>query len=116
MRVKKAGGKVFGAVLSAAEKKAMDMEINRQLVEADRRYVNDIDAMVLYTLHIHLGFGAKRLRKFYEAFSAEHDRLIQYYQMPDDYTWLCKEKLKHVGVDVEAWNEERGESNEAESH
>lgn len=38
MRVKKAGGKVFGAVLSAAEKKAMDIEINRQIVEADRRY------------------------------------------------------------------------------
>ena len=38
MRIKKAGGKIFGAVLSAAEKKAMDMEINRQIVEADRRY------------------------------------------------------------------------------
>lgn len=34
MRIKKAGGKVFGAVLTAAEKKAMDMEINRQIVEA----------------------------------------------------------------------------------
>ena len=91
MRIKKAGGKIFGAVLSAAEKKAMDMEINRQIVEADRRYADDIDAMVLYTLHVHLGFGKKRLRKFYDAFSAEHDRLIWYYQMPDDYTWLCKE-------------------------
>ena len=95
MRIKKAGGKVFGAVLTAAEKKAMDMEINRQIVEADRHYADDIDAMVLYTLHVHLGFGKKRLRKFYDAFSAEHDRLIQYCQMPDDYTWLCKEMLKH---------------------
>lgn len=85
MRIKKAGGKIFGAVLSAAEKKAMDMEINRQIVEADRRY-------------------------------AEHDRLIQYYQMPDDYTWLCKEMLKRIGVDVEAWNHERREPNEAEKH
>lgn len=40
MRIKKAGGKIFGAVLSAAEKKAMDMEINRQIVEADRRYAD----------------------------------------------------------------------------
>lgn len=85
MRIKKAGGKIFGAVLSAAEKKAMDMEINRQIVEADRRY-------------------------------AEHDRFIQYYQMPDDYTWLCKEMLKRIGVDVEAWNHERREPNEAEKH
>ena len=107
MLVKKSGGKVFGAVLTAAEKKAMDMEINRQIVEADRRYTDDIDAMVLYTLRVHLGFGVKRLRRFYEAFSTEHDRLIQHYEMPDDYVWLCKEKLKEIGVDVEAWNRER---------
>lgn len=107
MLVKKSGGKVFGAVLTAAEKKAMDMEINRQIVEADRQYTDDIDAMVLYTLRVHLGFGIKRLRRFYEAFSAEHDRLIQHYEMPDDYVWLCKEKLKEIGVDVEAWNRER---------
>ena len=116
MRVKKAGGKVFGAVLSAAERKAMDMEINRQIVEADRRYTDDIDAMVLYTLRVHLGFGEKRLRKFYDAFSAEHDRLIRHYQMPDDYPWLCKERLKRIGVDVEAWNRERREPDEAEKH
>lgn len=61
-------------------------------------------------------FAKKRLRKFYDAFSAEHDRLIQYYQMPDDYTWLCKEMLKRIGVDVEAWNRERREPNEAEKH
>ena len=86
----------------------MDMEINRQIIEADRRYTDDIDAMVLYTLAVHLGFGPKRLRRFYEAFAAEHDRLIQHYEMPDDYTWLCKEQLKKIGVDVEAWNRERG--------
>lgn len=31
MYLKKAGGKVYGAVLTAAEKKAMDMEIQREL-------------------------------------------------------------------------------------
>lgn len=108
MQVKKSGGRVFGAVLTATERKAMDMEINRQIIEADKRYTNDVDAMVLYTLRVHLGFGKKRLRKFYEAFSAEHDRLIQHYEMPDDYIWLCMEQLKKIGVDVEKWNSERG--------
>lgn len=50
MRIKKAGGKVFGAVLTAAERKAMDMEINRQIVEADRRYADDIDGKVPYIM------------------------------------------------------------------
>lgn len=84
--------------------------------ELEQSPLNDPKLMVLYTLHVHLGFGKKRLREFYDAFSAEHDRLIQYYQMPDDYTWLCKEMLKRIGVDVEAWNRERRESNEAEKH
>ena len=33
MQIKKAGGKVYGAILTNAEKKAMDMEIRRQLAE-----------------------------------------------------------------------------------
>lgn len=108
MLVKKAGGKVYGATFTVAERKAMEMEINRQIIEADKRYTDDIDAMVLYTLSVHLGFGPKRLRKFYEAFAAEHDRLVQHYEMPEEYPWLCKEMLKKIGVDVEQWNRERG--------
>lgn len=50
MRVKQYKGKVFGADLTAKERLAMNIEINRQIVEADRKYTNDIDAMVLYTL------------------------------------------------------------------
>ena len=69
MIVKKSGGRVFGAELTAAERKAMELEINRQLAESDRQHANDFDAMVLYVLHTHLGFGKKRLRRFYEAFS-----------------------------------------------
>ena len=84
------------------------MKANTEVDEPYRIWEDDIDAMVLYTLMVHLGFGPKRLRRFYEAFSAEHDRLIQHYEMPDDYTWLCKEQLKKIGVDVEAWNRERG--------
>lgn len=108
MLVKKAGGKVYGATFTAAERKAMDMEIKRQLLEVDKNYTNDIDALVLYVLHTHLGFGKKRLRRFYEAFSREHDRLVEHYQLPDDGAWLSMQKLKDIGVDVEKWNRERG--------
>lgn len=44
MKVKKAGKRVFGAVMSVAEKKAMDMEIQRQLKEYDRKHIREIDA------------------------------------------------------------------------
>ncbi len=38
------------AVMSAAEKKAMDMEIQRQLAEYDRKHIREIDALVLWEL------------------------------------------------------------------
>lgn len=91
---------------TARERKAMNEEINRQLIEADRKYTNDFDAMVLYTLHTHLGFGKKRLRKFWEAFKTEHDKLIEYYQMPGEGAWLADYKLKEIGIDVAEWNKE----------
>lgn len=106
MRVKQFKGKVYGADLTAKERKAMELEINRQIAEADRQHAHDFEAMVLYVLHTHLGFGKKRLRRFYDAFSAEHDKLIEHYEMPDGGAWLADMKLKEIGVDVAAWNKE----------
>lgn len=91
---------------TASQQKAMRDEINRQIIEADRKFALDFDAMVLYTLHLHLGFGKKRLYRFYKAFIQQHEELIKYYEMPDDYAWLCRHKLKEIGVDIEAWNKE----------
>ena len=68
MRVKAYKNKVYGAELTLAERKAMEAEINRQLVEKDKQYAADMDAMVLYTLMAHYGWKKKRLRKFWEAF------------------------------------------------
>lgn len=51
MQLKKAGGKVYGAVLTAAEKKAMDLEIQRELAEYDRKHIAEIDATILWVLH-----------------------------------------------------------------
>ena len=62
MQVKKAGGKVYGAILTAAEKKAMDLEIQRELAEYDRKHIAEIDATILWVLHEQFGFGAQRLQ------------------------------------------------------
>lgn len=105
MRVKAYKGKVFGATMTAAERKAMEAEINRQLVEKDKQYAADLDALVLYTLMAHYGWKQKRLRKFWEAFFVEHKVLREYYQMndPGDNEWLAHRKLQDIGVDVKEW-------------
>lgn len=111
MQVKKHGNKVYGAVFTAAEKKAVELEVKRQLLEANQQFFSDVDATILYTLKEHLGFGKKRLRQFYDAFHAERDNMVKHYEMPDDYPWLCKTMLKRIGVDLEAWEQERREEN-----
>lgn len=94
--------------LSQKERKAMNDEINRQILERDEAFSLDFDSTVLWTLHICFGFGKKRLRRFWDTFLAEHNRLREYYQMdPEDNGWLCRRKLKDIGVDVEEWYREQ---------
>lgn len=108
MFVLKHKGKVFGAKLTKDEQRAMDIEVNRQLAERDRAYEADLNALALYVLRVHLGFGKKRLRRFWDAFRAEHKALRDYYLMdgPGDGEFLAKRELKKIGVDVEEWAKE----------
>lgn len=94
MHVKKAGGKVYGAILTAAEKKAMDIEIQKELAEYDRKHIAEIDATM-------------RLRTYYDAFHDRIKELVSRYEMEDqDDIWLCTQMLKRIGVDIEAWHKE----------
>lgn len=107
MQIKKAGGKVYGAILTNAEKKAMDMEIKRQLAEFDKKNMLEVDAMVLWVLMEEFGFGEKRLRKFHSTFSKQIHSLVKRYQMDEnDDVWLCTEMLKRRGIDINQWNNE----------
>jgi hypothetical protein len=109
MTVRKNRGSVYGASLTATEKKAMNMEIQRQLAEYDRKHVLEIDAMVLWLLHKVYGFGPKRLKKFFDALAPATDELVKRYEMDDsDKVWLCTHMLKEYGVDIKTWNKERG--------
>ena len=108
MNVKVIGGKVYGASLTAKEREAINIEIVKEIRQRSEQYANDIDAAILYQLHVQLGFGKDRLRKFYDGWKAAHDNLLNHYEMDkEDSTWLFMQKLKDIGVDVEAWNAEQ---------
>lgn len=109
MYVKKYKGKVYGAEFTADEQKAIDIEVSKQLVEATDRLMNDLDAMVLYTLMVSEGWKRKKLRSFWEAVHKERDNLVKHYECTnDDYVWLARYKLKEIDVNVDEWNSERG--------
>lgn len=111
MMVKKAGGKVYGASLTAAEKKAMNIEIQKQLSEYDSKHALEVDAMILWVLHERFGFGHKRLKQFYDDFAASIDSLVKRYELDDsDQIWICTHMLKEYGIDIKKWNSERGPS------
>lgn len=107
MYVKKYKGKVYGAEFTADEQKAIDIEVSKQLVEAVDRMMNDLDAMVLYTLMVSEGWKRKKLRSFWERVHTERDNLVKHYECTnDEYVWLARYKLKEIDVDVDAWNAE----------
>lgn len=99
-------------MVSHAEKSAKERataaaihEIDRQILERDEAYSLDIDAMVLWTLHVYLGFGKKRLERFYRDMLKEHIHMREVYEMDDTYPE--RYKLKELcNVDVEALNNE----------
>ena len=94
--------------LTRLQKKAMNKEINAQILQKDMAYYLDMDAAVLWTLRIGFGFGKKRLRRFFELFAATHEELCKHYELEEDDNgiWLCRKQLREYGVDVEAWEKE----------
>lgn len=109
MEIKKSGGRIFGAKLSNAEQKAIEMEMRRQYAEWDRKHAQEIDAIVLWQLHTQLGFGPVRLKRFFEGFRPAANELIERYLLDEaDQVWLQTEQLREIGVDLEKWYEECG--------
>lgn len=101
---------MFGADLTNQERKALKMEVQRMMVQLDKKYADDLDASILWYLHVAYGFDADDLRKFWEGFAPKHKELVNYYEMEDaDADWICTLKLKDIGVDIAAWNAERGD-------
>lgn len=94
-------------ILNSEQKKAMNKEINRQILENDKKYSQDFDAAVLWTLRVCYGFGKKRIRRFWDCFLAEHHRLRECYEnAPDSDEFDCKSNLKKIGVDLDVWYKE----------
>lgn len=109
MIVKKSAGRVIGAQLTNAEKKAMDIEIQKELAEWTRKHEIEIIAMVLRQVRRTFGSGEKKLKKFFDEFDLDINALVKKYEMGEmdnDNAWLCTRELKEQGIDVEKWYRE----------
>jgi hypothetical protein len=107
MIVKKSGKTVYGAELTAAEKKALDMEARRALAEHTRKHELEIEAMVMRQVRRSTGWGKIKLKRFYMDFAPDIMALVKRYEMDEvDMPWLCTQELKEEGFDIEAWHRE----------
>lgn len=107
MIVLKSHGDVFGARFTANEKKALDIEIRKELANFMRQHEFEVDAMILWQLHEQFGFGYDRLFKFYSTFSKNIKSLVEKYEMEESESlWLVTKKLKDYGIDLEKWEKE----------
>lgn len=109
MFFKKAAGKIFGVTFNKAEEKAVNKALGELIVEMDRQMELDRDSSILWMLHEQFGFGRKKLFRAWKLMYADSKKLQARYEMgPDDGGWLCRQKLKEYGVDLERWYKDEG--------
>lgn len=108
MNVKKHHNKVFGASFNAKEELALRIECDKYVEKCISEKATQFDAAVLYALHKweKTKLGKQRLREFYDFYKELYRELAEHYSMKGDEGWLAVQKLKEIGVDVEAWNNE----------
>lgn len=92
--------------MTVKEKRAMEIEIRKQIGENLNAMQTDLVSIVLWQLHKQLGFGKKRLLRFYKNFAPSLKELAEYYDMPEsDQSFICKHHLKAIGIDVDTMTE-----------
>lgn len=84
--------------------KALNREINQGLVEANDRFYKDEVSVILWTIHRLTGWGAIRLKRYFDAYTPAWEELKRHYQVSDDdVPWITKKLLKDIGVDLDEW-------------
>lgn len=97
--------------LTKSQQRAMDEEIKSQLLLYDEMHENNVDSIILYSLHKEFGFGKDRLRRFYDCVKVHYQDLVNHYENEDDAEFVCMKILKDIGVDVAQWNKDRKRGN-----
>lgn len=104
MRIKKSNGQIFGAQLTKAEQKAMNIEIGRQIDIYNQKNIREVDACVLWVLYRYFNFPRERLRDFYTQFHKHMHELSERFELgEEDQTWLSTKMLEGIGINLEDW-------------
>jgi dGTP triphosphohydrolase len=107
MNFHKCNGQIYKVELTSKEQKALDAEINRQLLERHRQFSDDVDYMIMKILHDRFEFDLSDLRQFYDYFVEDNAALEERYEMSDAGAYVARKEMNEIGCNIEKWNQER---------
>lgn len=115
MFVKKVGSKVYGAEFTAAERKAMDIEIRRQIADYDRKHEKEMTALILWQLHDLEGFGPKKLKRHFDRFDENIKETIERYELEESdrfnlAEFKLNEYLRKFDTSLDEWYKEKNDN------
>ena len=92
---------------TAAEQAAMNKEIEDQLLDFVAKNLLEIEALMMVQLREQLGFGKKRLKRFYTGFSPTiYDFMVRKIKEGGENE-SCVKRLEAYGCSLEDWAVER---------
>ena len=94
--------------LSNKERKEIEREVRIQTAQNVKSLSLNLQAIVLWNLHVQLGFGQKRLLEFQRSFLPLIEELQDFYMAEDakETEFILLYKLKNeLGVDVKELND-----------
>jgi hypothetical protein len=90
------------AIIQREVEKRVKEESQKQTRIIAERLTTAIDAASMWVLHEEFGFGKERLERYFYAFNREYQYLVDFYELGEDTPYVCIQRLKEIGVDVEA--------------
>lgn len=91
---------------TAKQKKALRVECKKEFYNLLEMYNRQVALQIMHILHFDYGFGAKRLRQFFEKLKEMQARNIERYDVIDnDVPDICEIQLRDAGIKFEEFFE-----------
>lgn len=91
-----------GYRFNSTERKLVDMEIRKSILEQERRMSLEVDAAWLMQLYERYDWTPEQLREIYDSMAKDHQKIRERYEM-EECSWIYVQKMKEAGMDIASW-------------
>ena len=88
--------------LTKKQKSDVETECKKEFAKLLDQYNTEVALQILCILRFDYGFGQQRLHEFCKKLNAMQKEITEWYSVGgEDIAFVCKEKLKQSGIDIE---------------